>query len=691
MSVAHGTSDLQSELEAMTARISAALALGTGDADFAAATDISDLVAGPQNAGFAAAPGPAKRKSKKSAKPAQAMATLPPLDVLTQRFNLTRFERDVILLAALPALESSGGNIIALAQGDARRQVPSIAFALSTLSEGHWSAFAANGALRSNDLVTLTDDPVASARGILLPERVLHHLVGLSGLDEGIIGTASLLQNGAVLAKAQNELTALLAAKITAGADLPAQPIIQVIGPDRTICAHFAAAAAARLGYRAYLIDAEALPAQPNERAKLARLWTREAKLTDTLIVLDVHDCASPQDTRAAGRFAAAIGGPVIMLASENVQIAHRQSLRVDMPRSSVDEQCNMWRAHLGPALTNQLDGHIEHLATHFIAPPEVIAQTAYAAQLQALEHEAADISKDDAREQLQSLLWRETRERTRPKLDELAQRIDTRAGWDNLILPPRQLAMLKAVAAQVKQRNQVYENWGFAGANSRGLGINALFAGPSGTGKTLAAEVIGAALGLDVYRIDLSSVVSKWVGETEKNLKRVFDAAEETSAVLLFDEADALLGKRTEVRESHDRYANIEVSYLLQRMETYRGLALLTTNLRSHVDQAFLRRLRFVVEFPFPGDIERCAIWKLAFPKLSPCEGLDFGRLAQLNVAGGSIKNIAINAAFLAADANGPIRMAHVRAAARSEYEKLGKPLTDGELRGWAVEEPHA
>ena len=176
-------------------------------------------------------------------------------------------------------------------------------------------------------------------------------------------------------------------------------------------------------------------------------------------------------------------------------------------------------------------------------------------------------------------------------------------------------------------------------GVSQRGFGVAALFAGPSGAGKTLAAEVLANELNLDLFRIDLSAVVSKWVGETEKNLRRVFDAAEEGSAVLLFDEADALFGKRSEVKDSHDRYANIEVSYLLQKLEAYRGLAILTTNLRSHIDEAFLRRLRFVIEFPFPTSAERARIWARAFPGQTPVEGLSIERMAQLNVVGGAIR----------------------------------------------------
>src|SRR5262249_40921451 len=199
--------------------------------------------------------------------------------------------------------------------------------------------------------------------------------------------------------------------------------------------------------------------------------------------------------------------------------------------------------------------------------------------------------------------------------------------------------------------RTLVYDDWGFADQGTRGLGVTALFAGESGTGKTLAAEIIAGELGLDLYRIDLAATVSKYIGETEKNLRRLFDAAEASGAVLLFDEADALFGRRSEVRDAHDRYANLEVAYLLQRTESYRGLAILTTNLRSNVDRAFLRRLRFVVQFPFPEAAQRAEIWRRTLPPAAPLDGIDPERLAQLAASGGLIRAVALSAAFAAAE----------------------------------------
>jgi SpoVK/Ycf46/Vps4 family AAA+-type ATPase len=242
----------------------------------------------------------------------------------------------------------------------------------------------------------------------------------------------------------------------------------------------------------------------------------------------------------------------------------------------------------------------------------------------------------------------------------------------------------LQDIAAHVRQRARVYGSWGFAAKSARGLGISALFAGTSGTGKTMAAEVLANELHLDLYRIDLSQVVSKYIGETEKNLRRVFNAAEEGGAILLFDEADALFGKRSEVKDSHDRYANIEVSYLLQRMESYRGLAILTTNMKQALDSAFLRRIRFIVQFPFPDAAQRAEIWRRVFPMATPTHGLMVEKLARLNVAGGNIRNIALNAAFLAVDAGEPVNMTHLLRSARSEYAKLEKPLTEAEIGGW-------
>ena len=237
--------------------------------------------------------------------------------------------------------------------------------------------------------------------------------------------------------------------------------------------------------------------------------------------------------------------------------------------------------------------------------------------------------------------------------------------------MPDTVRSELRAVADQLRHRATVYDDWGYAGRLSTGRGITALLAGASGVGKTMAAEVIAGDLGLDLYKVDLSRLVSKYIGETEKNLRRVFDAAEETGACLFLDEADACLGKRSEVKDSHDRHANIEVSYLLQRMEEYSGLCLLATNLKNNIDTAFLRRLRFVIDLPFPDQGDRLRIWQSAFPPDTPTHELDLTALSRLDISGGSIVVIAVNAAFLAAAEGGPVTMERIAKAAHGEYRK--------------------
>ncbi|MCW3846502.1 ATP-binding protein [Sphingomonas sp. LB-2] len=269
---------------------------------------------------------------------------------------------------------------------------------------------------------------------------------------------------------------------------------------------------------------------------------------------------------------------------------------------------------------------------------------------------------------------------RRRDGLDALAQRIDLRGDGDALVLPEQQCDMLAQVAGHVRHRDQVLGDWGFAARSRRGLGLSVLFTGPSGTGKTLASETIARELGYPLYRVDLAALVSKYIGETEKNLETVLDAAEREQVVLLFDEADALFGRRSAVRDSHDRYANQEVSFLLQRLESFSGLAILTSNLPEAIDPAFMRRFRFVIAFPFPDQAQREAIWASVLPPAMPREPLDLARLARFLLAGGSIRTVALNAAFRAAAEGVPVGMPHLLAAVHAELVKLGQPLPPGE-----------
>ena len=276
--------------------------------------------------------------------------------------------------------------------------------------------------------------------------------------------------------------------------------------------------------------------------------------------------------------------------------------------------------------------------------------------------------------------LYAACRSQSHHKLGDLAIKVEPHYGWDDLVLPAEKLEQLTEICSQMAHRSRVFGEWGFQRKLSHGRGLSALFGGPSGTGKTMAAEVMAHALQLDLYKIDLSGVVSKYIGETEKNLARVFQEAESSNAILFFDEADALFGKRTKISDAHDRYANIETSYLLQRMEAYEGMVILATNLRENMDEAFTRRIKFIIDFPFPDVASRKLIWQTHFPRQTPVStDLDYDWLAQqFQITGGNIKNIVLGAAFCAAANGGTINMMHVLHGARREFEKIGKSWID-------------
>ncbi|MBS0168331.1 MAG: ATP-binding protein [Nitrospira sp.] len=345
-----------------------------------------------------------------------------------------------------------------------------------------------------------------------------------------------------------------------------------------------------------------------------------------------------------------------------------RASVAFDIRKPTKSEQHQAWDSLLGA----QQNGTAARLAGQFNLNLTTIHQIA----------RTTLSSPAIGQQSIPQQLWEACVVDTRPRLELLAQRIEPKATWEDIVLPEPELKLLHELAAQVANRTRVYSDWGFAAKRSRGLSINALFAGESGTGKTMAAEVLANDLRLSLFRIDLSAVVSKYIGETEKNLRRLFDAAEDGGAILFFDEADALFGKRSDVKDSHDRYANIEINYLLQRIEAYRGLAILATNRKSALDQAFMRRIRFVVEFRAHGIQERKAIWERVFPRETETAQLDFDRLAQLNLNGGNINNVAMNAAFLAAGAGTPVTMPLIFEAARAEFRKLERPIYEADFQ---------
>jgi hypothetical protein len=578
----------------------------------------------------------------------------PALMLLRDLFGLSDFETATLALCVAYELDADFGGLCAQASGDVARPWPTFALALQVLAPGDWTAVSAAGPLRANRLIEIdrrAGEPLVLA-ALRSDERILDFIKGLNRLDDRLAGfeTAPVVfEDGAV----DGEAVANLVSAWRAG-----QPAM-LLGGDAADRAVVAASAASTFGRRLLRCDIEALPTAGNEAGALSRLWNREAALTPFALLVEAAQ-DTPAAFGAARRMLQQAQFPIALGAdSAPAQLADA-FLSVPVTPLAAGDQRALWLEALGI----ERRALAERLATAFEFNPTTIAAVA------ALAEEADD-----------EAVWRHCVHRVRPRLDAIAQRIEPRARWDDLVLPRELRMALREIVDQMRHRGIVYRDWGYAARMNRGLGVSALFSGDSGTGKTMAAEVIAAELGFNLYRVDLSSMVSKYIGETEKNLRRLFDAAEHGGVALLFDEADALFGKRSEVKDSHDRYANIEVNYLLQRIESFSGLAILATNFKSALDAAFMRRLRFVVRFPHPGSSERALMWRNAFPGATPTEALDYSRLARVNLTGGQIAAAAMNAAFLAAAEGRPVGMRHILAAARAELVKLNRPIAEADF----------
>jgi len=606
----------------------------------------------------------------------------PALKTLCDRFQLSAFERNVLLLCAGASLSRTFGQLCA-ALHNTDQQHPSFGLALMLFKHGYWAALSPTSPLRRWRLVELMPGAEITHSSLRIDERILHHLMGIDTLDERLQGTFhawesdhswSLPASYQAIAEQIDRLGGWAAGRTT--------PVVQLCGAESATKRAIAAVAAAQAGLSLHIIAADTLPTELSQFTLWQCLCERESALAQSGLLLecDALPLAAGEGylmnlNSVVDRLIETCDRPLLITARDRRPQRQRPLITFDMTAPTPAEQRHLWQVHLDDQ-TAEVNGQVNRLVTYFNLGPPAIQRACLTFRGQ--------VTATDTPEHRFQKLWQSCLAQARPRLGELAQAIPTGATWDDLVLPEKELEVLFTLMAQVRQRSTVYEQWGFAKAGTRGMGISALFAGASGTGKTLAAEVIAHQLRLDLYRVDLSATVSKYIGETEKNLRQIFDAAETGGAVLLFDEADALFGKRSEVTDARDRYANMEVAYLLQRIEAYRGLAILTTNLKDSLDQAFLRRIRFIVNFPFPDATQREQIWQRSFPPQTPTQGLNYKKLAKLNVAGGNIRNIALNAAFLAADAGEAVGMHHILQAAQSEYIKLERPLTDREVKGW-------
>jgi ATPase family associated with various cellular activities (AAA) len=600
-----------------------------------------------------------------------AEGTTPPaLTLLVQRLGLTTFERNVLLLCAGMELDPVIPGLCAQAQGDPLRPYPTFALAMTLFKHPSWDALSPERPLRHWRLIEISQpgSTPLTVSALRADERIVNYLKGLTYLDDRLVAVVTPLpEPSAAIPASQSRVADTIVRQLGLPATANAPPTIQLLGPDSPSKQLVAALVCRTVGFRPFRLDWTVLPTGPAELESLARLWQRESLLLRVALLVDT-ETADGNHAGAVDHLLSRVNALVFLATRSRWPRMARPPISVDVSKPTADEQRQCWTDALGKDAGSTPDA----LAAQFNFDADSIRDIA--------RRETANLAAETTN--LNDRLWDACRSFARPRVDALAQRLTPVARWDDIVLPPNELGLLHRIADQVTSRRIVYNDWGFAQRMSRGLGISVLLSGASGTGKTMAAEVLANDLRLDLYRIDLSAVVSKYIGETEANLRRLFDAAEDGGAILFFDEADALFGKRTEVKDSHDRYANIEINYLLQRMESYSGLAILATNMKSALDQAFLRRLRIVVDLPYPGPVERKAMWQKAFPPTAKVAALDFDRLAKINLTGGHIAVIALNAAFEAAHAGTAVTMPIILNAARIELRKLGRPINEAELR---------
>lgn len=628
---------------------------------------------------------------------------------LAETFGLAAFDLDVMLLALAPELDLRYERLYAYLQDDVTRKRPTVDLALNLFSGSTEeklalrSRFSPGAPLARHELARLFAEPGTVeapllARYVKLDEQIVHLLLGHSQLDSRLANFARLTIPPARSGEPDSTLNESLAARLAALAvrsQREQKPLrLYFEGPETSDKQRAAEAVAQTVQARLLTVRIKSIAEAPSDPNSLLRLVFREAWLTGAVLFLDGID-ALRREERSSGYQTLlellAMQPGVTILSGAQPWLPSAYAAGVLAVRFGVLDPAaggSSWQEHLAAARVEISAAEVDLLASRYRLTSSQIADAVASAVTLARWRSAANqkngqesgdvhVTVDD--------LCAAARSETGHELSRLARKVRPRQTWTDIVLPEDQMDQLREVCDCAKHWQTVFRAWGFDRKLSLGKGLNVLFSGPPGTGKTMAAEVLANELQLDLYKIDLSQVVSKYIGETERNLDRVFTAAENSNAILFFDEADALFGKRSEVKDSHDRYANIEIGYLLQKMEEYEGVAILATNVKHHIDEAFVRRMQAVVEFPFPEEAERRRVWQSAFPEEAPMgQDVDFVALARaVRLAGGNIKNIARLAAFLAAADGGVITMPHLVKASHREYQKLGRTWNENE---WAV-----
>jgi SpoVK/Ycf46/Vps4 family AAA+-type ATPase len=627
------------------------------------------------------------------------------LPVLSRLFHLTRFEEQCLIVCLAPELDRKYEKLYAYLQDDVTRRKPSVDLLLSLLCQTPPQRLAARAVfdpqaplLRYRLIQTAANSPDNPApllqRFLKLDDRIVNFLLGFRQIDARLEHVAQLLapepeaRPVPATEEIREQMRGFLQTHFSEQRSLARNVMFYLQGPYGSGKRALATSVSHDLGLPLLVGDVEQILSGSLAFADTIWLLCREAVLQPAVLCLENMDSLLAEPDKHRGQLQSLMEAlrtfarVAFLLGSHSWQpqgiLREEAFIALEMPRTDATARKRLWESHSN--IQHRLAADVDWglLACNFRLQPGQMREAMITAENLARWRSPTEgcITMAD--------LYAACRAQSNSRLGTLARKIEPRYTWDDIVLPPDHLTQLKELCNQARYRHIVYGDWGFERKLSLGKGLNALFSGPPGTGKTMAAEVIAHELNLDLYQIDLSQVVSKYIGETEKNLHQIFREAQTGHAILFFDEADALFGKRSEVKDAHDRYANIEISYLLQKMEEYEGVAILATNLRENLDEAFVRRMHFIVEFPFPDEEYRRRIWKVVFPREAPLgEDVNFGLLArEIKLAGGNIKNMGLAAAFYAASDGAVIGMSHLIRAARREHQKLGRTWDKPELR---------
>lgn len=639
----------------------------------------------------------AAEEAERAVASAHARGGVTRLEHIARTFALTPFELDAFLICLAPALDLRYERLYAYLQDDVTRRRASVSLVLDLLCEDE-AAERLPAMLRFGDEATLVrhgllarigdpGDPLQPvlSQGLAADEGVVTWLLGGYRPADEIRDHSRLSWQEA--SDSDQIVVEPVRAQLDQAASVDpatatADPVLAFTGADlagHESAARYLSAKREQPLLRVDLAAAATLGA--GAPARWLRLALRDALLVGAIPYIvgwEALTAGDAQDLPPSLSRICDFPGLVLIGSTKPWQPAgverDRVFLWVDLPIPEYGQRARLWQHYLGNAAK-----------TEAIQAPQLAGQFLLTAgQIRDAVATARDSAAREARPVSQADLFAAARSHSSPGLSGLARKINARYSWNDIVLPDDPRAQLREIVATVRGRPTVLETWGVGRKLASSAGVTILFAGPPGTGKTMAAEVIASELGLDLYKIDLSTIVSKYIGETEKNLERIFGEAQSSNAILFFDEADAIFGKRSEVKDAHDRYANIEVSYLLQRMEAYDGVTMLATNLRANLDEAFTRRLQFAVDFPFPEEEYRQRIWQTLFPPDVPrADDLDFALLAhRFKLAGGNIRNIIVSAAYLAASDGGRVNMSHLFHGARREMQKMGRLVSERDLK---------